>query len=86
MDDTKLTVEFNGNNVEINVIDVIDNLDDNKKYIVYYVEGYDDDFFISLLEETDTTYVLKEITDENELRMVEDYLEKMMEEEEKEGV
>jgi len=82
MEDNKLTVKFNDSDVDINVIDIIDNLDNNKKYIVYNADGFDDDFYISILEEMEDSYTLQEITDENEFKMVEDYLESMLEEEE----
>lgn len=81
MEENKLIVKLNDKDVEINVIDIIDNLDENKKYMVYYVEGYDEDFYISILEETENSYTLKQITDENEFKMVEDYLDSMMTEE-----
>ena len=81
MEENKLTVRFNDADVEINVIDVIDNLDNNKKYIVYNAEGFDDDFYISILEEGEDSYTLQEITDEDEFKMVEDYLDSMLAEE-----
>lgn len=81
MEDRKLTVNLNGNDVDIEVIDMIENKDNGKKYIIYSAAGYDDDFFISILEEDETSFTLKEITDEAEFKMVEDYLASVMAEE-----
>ena len=81
MEDTKLNVILNGNNIPINVINIIDNTENGKKYIIYNADGFDEDFFISILEENENDYLLKEKINEEEYKMVEDYLESMMTEE-----
>lgn len=85
MEDTKLSATLNGNNVDINVLEIIDDTETGKQYVVYNADGYDDDFFISILEENEDNVILKEITDDNEFKMVEDYLAALMEKEAKEN-
>ena len=82
MKENKLTVNLNGKNVDIEVIDIIDDLVEDKEYIVYCADGYDDEFLVSILEEDEKTYTLKGIEDDEELKKVEDYIEKTMGEEE----
>lgn len=60
----------------INVYDIVEKTDINKKYIIYDIDGAEeDDMYISILEETETSFTLKNIEDENEYKMIEEYLE-----------
>ena len=76
MSDNILRVKIMGGNyVDILVLDIIEISDTNKKYIVYSLANSDnDDMFISILNESDTSYNLETIEDEEELKIVEDYL------------
>ena len=82
MEDTKLTVNIDGGqSVVINVYEIIEREDISKKYIVYDIDGSEnEEMYISVLEETDTTFTLKTISDENELREIEEYLLKVTDE------
>lgn len=75
MENNKLIVnDVNGNSVEINVYDIIENKDINKKYIIYDTkESEEDSMFISILDEKEDYFTLKKIEDENELKEVEEY-------------
>ena len=83
MDNNILKVKIMGGNyVDILVLDIIEMKATNKKYIIYSLANSDnDDMFISILNESDNNYSLETIEDENELRMVEDYLIKVNSEE-----
>lgn len=64
MDDNKLIVKnLDGNNITINVIDIIENNDTGKKFICYNIENLNE-VFISSLEENDESFSLGEVTDE----------------------
>lgn len=77
MMDNKLLVTIDGgNSVYINVYDIIDRTDIDKKYIVYDIDGINnDDVCISILEETEDSFTLKTIENEEEMKEVEKYLE-----------
>lgn len=79
MNDNKLEVQvMGGNKLIINVIDIVEMADNDKKYIVYTIDNSgNDDMFVSILNESDKSYSLDTIDDENELRMVEEYLIKV---------
>ena len=80
MEDNKLTVKMEDNQViTIDVIDIIQNSENNKEYIIYNIENDEENVYMSILDEQDDSYTLKEITDENELRMLEEYLESLPE-------
>jgi len=75
MDNILKVMMSNGSELEINVIDIIEgNYNNiNKKYIVYSVSG-NEDIFISILNETDSSFSLDNIDDDNEYRYVENLL------------
>lgn len=76
MENNKLTVNVEGGNrIVINVYDILERPDINKKYIIYDIdESENDNIYISILEEDETSFTLKTIEDQNELKEVEDYL------------
>jgi len=86
MDDNKLTVEFNGTKLTIEVIDIIENDENGKKYIIYTVDGADDNVYTSILEEDETTFSLKSIDDEQEAKELEEYLEALSYDDVEEGI
>ena len=77
MDENKLTVNLNGNNIIIEVIDILENNVNGKNYIIYNIEGNDDMFYASILEEDENSYTLKEIKNVEEGKMIENYLENL---------
>ncbi len=81
MEDNKLLVKLNDKDVSIDVIDIIEKDDVNKKYIIYTIDGDDDNVYMSILDENETTYNLLEIKDENEAKLVEEYLKSVLLEE-----
>jgi len=79
MEETKLTVKLNDQDVTINVLDIIEDTESDKKYMIYSPEGVED-VYMSILEETETTYTLKTIEDEEEAKRIEAYLSSLYEE------
>ena len=79
MEEGILTVKINDKEVKIEVLDIIENEDNNKEYIIYSPEGTED-VYMSILEETEDTYTLKTIEDETEVKMLEEYLKSIVEE------
>jgi len=62
-------------------------VDENgKKYIIYTVDGADDNVYTSILEEDETTFSLKSIDDEQEAKELEEYLEALSYDDVEEGI
>lgn len=73
MENSKLKVKnLDGDEIEIDVIDIIENQDDNKQYICYTTDD-SEDVYVSILEETDDSFTLSEITEEERI-LVEEYM------------
>ena len=69
--ENKLTLRIeDGSNVTINVLDIIDSYTYNKTFMIYTLDGENHTVFASVLNESDTTYSLDTITDENELNYI----------------
>lgn len=64
----------NGNNIDIEVLDIINDENSNKDYIVYRIKDQED-VLISIINQTETSFSLDTIEDENEFKAIEDYLE-----------
>jgi len=66
MEENKLVVKnMDGNDITINVIDILENTETNKQFICYTIEGISGtDAFISTLEEKEDSYSLGEVTEE----------------------
>ena len=64
----------NGNNIEIEVLDIINDEDLNKEYMVYRIKDQED-VLISIINQTETNFSLDTIEDANEFKAIEDYLE-----------
>lgn len=79
MEENILTVKLDNRNIDIEVIDIIENNENNKKYIIYTIIGNDEDVYMSILEEYEDSFLLKTIEDANEAKMLEDYLEELSE-------
>lgn len=75
MEENKLTVKnLDGNDIVINVIDIIENKETEKKFICYNIENLNE-IFVSSLEETEDSFSLGEVTDE-EREIIEDIMSK----------
>ncbi len=68
----------NGQNIDINVLDIIE-LNDDKKYILYSLLDTDD-IYISILNEKHNTYNLEDINNEEEYNNIINYLYKVNQE------
>lgn len=81
MDRTLRVTINNGEEIEINVLDIIEAgyNDVKKEYIVYTVPG-SDDVFISILNESETSYSLDTIEDEQEFQFIENFLTELTKE------
>lgn len=67
MEENKLVVKnMDGNDITINVIDILENTETNKQFICYTIEGLDGETFISTLEEKEESYSLGEVTEEEQ--------------------
>jgi len=65
MEENKLVVKnMDGNEITINVIDILENTDNNKQFICYTIEGIDGETFISTLDEKEDSYSLGDVTEE----------------------
>ena len=74
MENNILKLKTNDNNeVEIEVLDIINNEEKNRDYIVYRFRDKDD-VLISILNQTENSFSLDTIEDANEFRDIEDYL------------
>ena len=72
---TKLTVKLNDKDVLIDVVDIIESEDYNKEYIVYTIDGMEEDqVFVSILNESEETYSLDTIEDDEEFNHVNELL------------
>lgn len=66
--------------IEIIVLDIIEMIDKEKKYIIYSLNNnLSDDIYISILHEDENTYKLETIEDEEELKSIEEYLKELNE-------
>lgn len=71
----------NGLPIVINVIDILDENEFNKEFIIYTLEGDDDTIFASVLNEKEDSYSLDAINNDNEINYVNEYIDKLVEEE-----
>ena len=79
MENNILRVKTSDNNdLEISVIDIIENKEANKNYIIYTINGSKDDVFMSILDEKEDSYTLKTIEDSEEIKMIENYYENLL--------
>ena len=64
MKDNRLNVKnLDGNDITINVIDIIENKETGKKFICYNIENLDE-VFVSSLEESEDSFQLGKVSDE----------------------
>lgn len=69
--ENKLTVTAeDGTKVVINVLDIIDSYTYDKSFMIYTFDGEDKSIFASILNETDTSYSLDTITNQEEINYI----------------
>lgn len=73
MESNILKLMTNNGEVEIEVLDIINNEENGKEYMVYRLKGKDD-VLISIVNYSEDSYSLGTIEDPNEFKEVEDYL------------
>lgn len=73
MEDNKLVVKnLEGEDITITVIDIIEDTETNKQYICYTIDGLrEDEALVSTLEETESSYSLGEVTEEERIKIEE---------------
>jgi len=66
--DNTLNINFtDGTKATINVLDIIDSYAFNKSFMIYTFSGGDNSVFASVLNESDTSYSLDTITNQEEI-------------------
>ena len=73
MENNILKLMSNNGEVEIEVLDIINNEENGKEYMVYRFKGKDD-VLTSIVNYSEDSYSLGTIEDPNEFKEVEDYL------------
>ena len=69
--ENKLTITAeDGSRVEINVLDIIDSYAYNKTFMIYTFTNENKSIFASILNETDTSYSLDTITNQEEIDFI----------------
>lgn len=69
--DNKLTLKTeDGSEISISVIDIVDSDEFDKTFIIYTLQDNNTNVFASILKETDLTYSLDTITNNNEIDFV----------------
>ena len=63
-----------GSDIEIEVLDIINDENSSEDYMVYRIKDQED-VLISIINQTETSFSLDTIEDENEFKAIEDYLE-----------
>lgn len=79
MENNKLVVNGeNGNEVTLNVIDIIAIKELNKEYIIYTIEGdSSDNIYASIFVEDETSYTIKTIENDDEWEIVQNIINEM---------
>ena len=86
MEENKLVVNIPGGEKKvIEVIEMIQDKELGKEYIIYNLEENEDEMYMSELYEDDTTCTLKEIKDEKVVKQLEDYILELAQEVDKAG-
>lgn len=73
--DSKLTIKNeNGENVVINVFDIVDSDEFDKTFIIYSLENDSNTLYASILKEDDLSFSLNTIMEEKEINYVEELI------------
>ena len=71
----------NGQDVTINVLDIIDSEEFNKTFMIYNIDGNNEAIFASILNEKEDTFSLDTITDSKEIDFVNHEIDRVINEE-----
>lgn len=74
-----VTIET-GQVVTINVIDIIDSLEFNKTFIIYTINGDEENLFASILNEKEESFSLDKIESNAELTFINGEIDRVVEE------
>ena len=81
MDENILNVTAeDGSTISVRVLDIIDSSKFNKSFIIYTVNGDDSNIFASILNESESSYSLDLISDEEEINYINQEIDRVVEE------
>ena len=81
MENNKLVVTAeNGQDVTINVLDIIDSEEFNKTFMIYNIDGNNEDVFASILNEKEDTFSLDTITEQREIEFINHEIDRVIQE------
>ena len=69
-----------GSTISVRVLDIIDSAKFNKSFIIYTVNGDDSNIFASILNESESSYSLDLISDEEEIKYINQEIDRVVEE------
>ncbi len=81
MENNKLVVTAeNGQDVTINVLDIIDSEEFNKTFMIYNIDGNNEAVFASILNEKEDTFSLDTITEQKEIEFINHEIDRVVQE------
>ena len=81
MENNKLVVTAeNGQDVTINVLDIIESEEFNKTFMIYNIEGNNEAIFASILNEKEDTFSLDTITEQKEIEFINHEIDRVVQE------
>ena len=69
-----------GSTISVRVLDIIDSAKFNKSFIIYTVNWDDSNIFASILNESESSYSLDLISDEEEINYINQEIDRVVEE------
>lgn len=69
-----------GSTISVRVLDIIDSAKFNKSFIIYTVNGDDSNIFASILNESESSYSLDLISNEEEINYINQEIDRVVEE------
>ena len=69
-----------GSTISVRVLDIIDSAKFNKSFIIYTVNGDDSNIFASILNESESSYSLYLISDDEEINYINQEIDRVVEE------
>ncbi len=81
MENNKLVVTAeNGQDVTINVLDIIDSEEFDKTFMIYNIDGNNEAVFASILNEKEDTFSLDTITEQREIEFINHEIDRVIQE------
>lgn len=72
----------NGQDVTINVLDIIDSEEFDKTFMIYNIDGNNEAIFASILNEKEDTFSLDTITNQKEIDFINKEIDRVIDEQE----